>query len=64
MEYANLDKKLPKDILNLLLKYEPDARTYAINNKPSDITYWNKNAISLEVMYGTTLRDIKNKKHS
>jgi hypothetical protein len=56
MEYANLDLELPDDILYMINKYEPDSRTYAIRNKPTDITYWNKNAVNKEVLYGTTVK--------
>jgi len=58
MEYAQLDKHLPEDVLKLISKYEPDTRTYAIKNKPLDITYWNKNATNMEIMYGNTVKTV------
>ncbi len=46
------------DVRRLIIKFEPDSKTHAINRRPEPLIEWNKFALSREICYGCKAREI------
>lgn len=46
------------DVRGIIMLFEPDSKTYAINRRPEPIIEWNKFALSREICYGCKVREI------
>lgn len=53
-----ISNSLNNDVCRLILQFEPDSRTYAINRRPDPIVEWNKFALSRELCYGCKSKKI------
>ena len=54
--------KVPDDIYKLLCKYEPTTQEFEMKRKPEHLTYWYKQALNSELLYGNKYREIIGKK--